>query len=131
MLGTIHRLSGSADKLRIEVDIRKRLRMFCVLPWTCPNELTALLIGDSSAILDRLARVVEHKSNCRRAGFLPDWQYIQDMRIPCLKLHKVPRRLTRLIQLMYGQKCWEHSRPMNRAHLAEHHSIVVDPLAIL
>ncbi len=105
MLGTIHRISTPADKRIIEVDLRKRLRMFCVLPWTCPNELTALLIGDSTTILDRLARVVEHKANCRRTGQRPDWRYLQDLKADSLKLRQTPRRLTRLIQLMYGQKC--------------------------
>lgn len=54
-----------------------------------------------------------------------------DLRIGALKLKKTPRRLTRLIQLMYGQKCSEHNQPMNRTHLSEHHSIIVDPIAIL
>jgi hypothetical protein len=131
MLGSIHRLGKPKIKDKIEKDVRRRLRMFAMLPWTSPNELVGMLIGDTSELLGCMARAVDHKSDCRRAGLKPDWLYLKRQHPSILRLKHVPRRITRLLQIMYGKKCQLHGHPLNRLHLAGAHNITLDPLAIL
>ena len=45
LLGCVYKHTGKKGKKKIETHVRRRLRGFCVLPWTCPNELINCLIG--------------------------------------------------------------------------------------
>ncbi len=46
MLGTVYRLADDNGKEKVENWVKRCYRTFCVLPWTSPNELVALLLGD-------------------------------------------------------------------------------------
>lgn len=131
LLGSIHRHTSTTGKNKIEVHVRKRLRSFCLLPWSCPNEFVEVLIGNTKMLLDGLARAVDHKANCRRAGMIPNSDYLNDLKLP--KIHAyIPRRLTRLMQMMYGNLCKDHpTKPLNRGHLSEAHGNGIDPVALI
>lgn len=61
---------------------------------------------------------------------VPNQDYLQSLRSVSIK-GRIPRRITKLIQIMYGKLCSSHNHPLNRAHLAEHHEINVDPIAMI
>lgn len=77
LLGNVHRHANIKEKEKVEIHVRKRLRAFCLLPWTCPNEFVEMLIGSTQKVLNGLARATDHKINCRRAGMVPDRYYLR------------------------------------------------------
>lgn len=92
--------------------------------------LGSCMMGDVRQTLGELARAVDHKANCRRAGLIPDRVYLSSLKAAPIK-GKIPRRITRLIQIMYGKLCADHKKPLNRTHLAVDHHITVDPVALI
>ena len=101
-----------------------------MLPWTCPNELVALLIGDVGKLLQGVAASADHRSNCRRNGLSINSQLLQSIRITPLA-KTIPRKLSRLIKAMWGRKCQEHNQTMTRTYLRQDHGIMIEPLALL
>jgi hypothetical protein len=101
MIGTIYRVCVSKEKEKVNVTVRKKFRMFCLLPWTAPNELIAWLIGDVAKVMEGLAKAVEHKTICRRISVRPDRDYILSLKTVTTVKH-IPKQITRLIKLMYG-----------------------------
>jgi hypothetical protein len=104
MLGTIYRVCDTREKERVDIGVRKKFRMFCLLPWTAPNELVANLIGEVAKVMEGLAEAVEHKTICRRIGVRPNRDYILSLKTVIAVKH-IPKQITRLIKLMYGEKC--------------------------
>jgi hypothetical protein len=128
MLGTLHQqLPG--EQGRIEVEVRRQFRTFCLLPWTCPNELVAIFLGDTGDLLRGIARSAEHKSTCRRNGVPLGRTLLRPT--PSILVRNVPRKLARLIKAMWGAKCADHGKTLTRTHLHESHGLQVDPLALL
>lgn len=53
------------------------------------------------------------------------------MKVSTLKSF-IPRKLTRLIQLMYGNKCRNHpTETLTRSHLLEAHNNTIDPIGMI
>jgi hypothetical protein len=51
MLGEVYRISEDSHKRKVISKLNRHFRSFCMLPWTCPDELVHLLIGDFGAHL--------------------------------------------------------------------------------
>jgi hypothetical protein len=119
MIGVIYTEANKGDKEKVEKQFRKCFRSFCCLPWTSPNELIAKLIGDVAVVLVGMAKVVEHKSNCRRLGIRKNYDLILWWKSQTTYAKFVPKKITELFREMYGRKCRVHSKTMNRTHLRE------------
>jgi hypothetical protein len=102
MLGTMYKLAEAKDKELIEKNIRKNFRTFCTLPWTSPNELVDLLLGDIKVNLEGLATITDYKSACRLNHTVPNRDFTRSVKA---EVRDIPRIATRLIKLMYGNKC--------------------------
>lgn len=92
------------EQNKIEVEVRRQFRSFCLLPWTCPNELVAMLMGDAGQLLRGVARSADHKSICRRNGIPLDKVLLKSARSYPL-MHCIPKKLIILIKVMWGSQC--------------------------
>lgn len=130
LLGCVYKDTSITEQKKIEINMRRRVRSFCLLPWTSPNELTEVLVGDTAKIMDGLAKAVDYKRRCRQIGCLPRKEDMRVLKQP-IRSH-IPRRLTRLVQMMYGSKCKHHpSDVLNRHHLREAHGNYIDPVHLI
>jgi hypothetical protein len=75
-----------------------------------------------------MARIVEHKANCRLSAIPIDWNLVNESRAGNKCAKYIPIKTTRLIRAMYGQKCRQHNHTMNRKHLREEHQLIIDPI---
>ena len=132
MIGVVYtQLTKNGDKEKVERQFRKSYRSFCCLPWTSPNELVEKMIGQVATVLESMAKVVEHKSNCRHRAIPIDLNLIRFWKSRNLTVKFVPRKITTLLKEMYGRKCKTHNATMNRQHLREEHGIFEDPLHMI
>jgi hypothetical protein len=81
MLGEIYRIATATKQEKIVRRVNRHFRTFCLLPWTCPNELVELLIGRVDDHLRSLALAVDHKLICRRTGNTPDKLYLKSIKV--------------------------------------------------
>ena len=118
MIGAVYKLADEGEKQKIEGCIRRNYRTFCTFPWTTPNDLVDLLLGNVAESLKRMAETVDYKLTCRSNRTYPDRQFLNDKKVRS-EIKDSPRIATRLIKTMYGCKCLLHNKPLNRSHLAE------------
>lgn len=129
MLASVHQ-QLPLDREAVEKDVRRQFRTFCLLPWTSPNELVELLLGNVGVLLQGVAASADHRSLCRRNGLPLDRQLLRSLRVSPVARH-VPRKLARLVKVMWGGCCEEHNETMTRTHLHDAHGLTIDPLALL
>ena len=84
-----------------------------MLPWTCPDELVNMLIGDVAVSLGNLAKAVEHKLTCRQNRTYPDFNYLIGLKVKST-IKYAPKISSELIKITYGRKCKQHNHTMNR-----------------
>jgi hypothetical protein len=78
-----------------------------------------------------MAKIVEHKANCRLEAKHLDWNLVNESRVGNKCAKSIPIKATRLIRAMYGQKCREHTLTMNGRHVREEHQMRIDGMELI
>lgn len=81
MLGSVYDLVDGNEKTTVERSVRRWYRSFCTLPWTTPNDLVDLLLGNVRDILNGLHATTAYKSVCRSNRTLPDKDYLASFKV--------------------------------------------------